>query len=313
MNSSVKRPVRPADHFAEANHASRGFLAVLLGAMGIALAPIWIRQSELGPFATAAHRMLLSAPILYVWCRWEQRKNGTPPPARSTSDWAWLALAGFFFAGDMALWNWSLHLTTVANSTFITNLTPLLVMIGARFILGEAITRAYFLGMPIAFLGAFLMVRSSTLYHPSHLKGDLVSAAATIFYAGYLLTLRQLRRRLSSARLLWGSGLVCCALLFGVAAATERQLLPTRGAAWLPLIGLAWISHVGGQGLIAYGFGHVSAAVGSLILLVQPVIASVLAALLLGEKLRGMDILGGLLVLVGIVISTRRTEPREPR
>lgn len=313
MQSSAQHPVLSTDLPVQPNPSSGGFLAVLLGAIGIGLAPLWIRLSELGPFATAAHRMLLSAPILYLWCRLDQRRTGTPSSAAAASDWGWLALAGFFFAGDMALWNWSLHLTTVANSTFITNLTPLLVMIAARVFLGERITRAYYMGMPIAFLGAFLMVRSSTIYHPDHLKGDLVSGAATVFYAGYLLTLRHLRRRLSTARLLWGSGLVCCALLFGVAAATERQLLPTHGAAWLPLIGLAWISHVGGQGLIAYGFGHMPAALGSLILLVQPVVATLLAAALLGESLKGMDILGGLLVLIGIVISTRRTEPRKPQ
>ena len=88
----------------------------------------------------------------------------------------------------MALWNWSLYLTTVANSTLITNLTPLIVMIVARILLAETVRRSYFLGMPIAFLGAFFLVRSSSIYNPEHLKGDLISGLATLFYAGYLLT-----------------------------------------------------------------------------------------------------------------------------
>ncbi|MBL9170003.1 MAG: DMT family transporter [Verrucomicrobiales bacterium] len=291
--------------------STRGVIAVVLGAAGIGLAPIWIRHSQLGPFATAAHRMLLAAPFLYLWSVLERPRVPDQRPALTSSDWKWLFAAGFFFAGDMALWNWSLHLTTVANSTLITNLTPLLVMIAARIFLGETVRRAYFFGMPVAFLGALCLVGSSSVYRPEHLKGDLISALAIVFYAGYLLTLRQLRQRLSSAQVLSASGLVSCVILFTIAFTAEEQILPAAGAGWLPLLGLALISHVGGQGLIAYGFGHVPAAVGSLILLVQPVVATFLAWWLLGEKLGSVEILGAVLVLAGIVITTMPS--RNPR
>lgn len=310
MKESKIPAAKPATESRTPTVSTAGLIAVAAGATGIGFAPIWIRYSSVGPFATAAHRMLLAAPLLYLWSTLERRAPGKPPTAITRSDALWLAAAGFFFAGDMALWNWSLTLTTVANSTLITNLTPLIVMIAARLLLGETVRRSYFFGMPVAFLGALCLVRSSSLYRPEHLRGDLISALAILFYAGYLLTLRQLRQRLSSAQILSWSGLVSCGILFLIAYLAERQLVPANGSGWLPLLGLAFVSHVGGQGLIAYGFGHVPAAIGSLILLVQPVVATFLAWWLLGEKLGAIEILGAILVLAGIVVTTlpsRRT------
>lgn len=304
MNESREIPDPETAETRRISLSTGGLLAVVAGAAGIGFAPIWIRHSQLGPFATAAHRMLLAAPLLYLWSALERPKHPEQRRSLTRSDAKWLLAAGFFFAGDMALWNWSLYLTTVANSTLITNLTPLIVMIAARIFLGETVRRSYFFGMPVAFLGALCLVRSSSVYKPEHLKGDLISALAIVFYAGYLLTLRQLRQRLSSAQVLSWSGLVSCVILFFIALLAEKQIFPATGSGWLPLLGLALISHVGGQGLIAYGFGHVPAAIGSLILLVQPVVATFLAWWLLGEKLGSIEILGGVLVLAGIIITT---------
>jgi drug/metabolite transporter (DMT)-like permease len=249
--------------------------------------------------------MLLATPLLWAWCRWEKATRPRPSAPLTRSDIVALVLAGLLFAGDMALWNWSLHLTTVANSTLITNLTPLLVMLAARVLFGEPITGRYLLGMPLALLGAACLVRAGSPTLPDHWRGDLVSAAATLFYAGYLLALRRLRQRLSSAVILFASGWISTLVLFGIAVAAGHRLMPSAGG-WLPLVGLAVVSHVGGQGFIAYGFGHVSAAVGSLILLVQPVVAGILAWLLLAEPLGPRQVIGGVLVLLGLGVASRR-------
>ena len=41
-----------------------------------------------------------------------------------------LFLVGFFFAGDLAFWHWSIGLTSVANSTLLVNLAPVFVALG---------------------------------------------------------------------------------------------------------------------------------------------------------------------------------------
>lgn len=309
--SSTRTDPDPTPPRSLTSHPAHGAIALVLGATGIGFAPLWIRSSELGPFSTAAYRLLFACPVFYLWRRWELKKAAAAEPVRHPKleqrDRLWLVLAGLFFAGDMALWNWSLHLTSVANSTLITNLTPLLVMVGAWFLFRERVTRQYLLSLPLAFAGVYLLVRPASADAPSHWKGDFISGIAAFFYAGYLLSLRVIRQRHSTAGALYGAGVTSCIALFLIAWLAGEPLLPPTPGGWLPLLALGFISHVGGQGLIAYGFGHVTAAVGSLVLLVQPVVAAALAWWCLGESMGSLQLAGAVLVLIGIGVAVRRS------
>jgi drug/metabolite transporter (DMT)-like permease len=61
---------------------------------------------------------------------------------------------------------------------------------------------------------------------------------------------------------------------------------------------------VAGQSFIAYGFGHLPASFSSVSLLWQPVVAAVVAWPLLGEPLRGIQIAGGVVTLLGIALAS---------
>jgi len=54
--------------------------ALLLGAVGIAFSPIFVRISEIGPTATAFWRVALALPVLALWMR-----LGTGGPAAATA------------------------------------------------------------------------------------------------------------------------------------------------------------------------------------------------------------------------------------
>jgi drug/metabolite transporter (DMT)-like permease len=67
------------------------------------------------------------------------------------------------------------------------------------------------------------------------------------------------------------------------------------------LVGLALVSQVAGQGLIAWGMAHLPASFSSVSLLLQPVAAAVFAWAILGEAFGALQALGGAVVLAGIV------------
>ena len=81
------------------------------------------------------------------------------------------------------------------------------------------------------------------------------------------------------------------------------------GRGWGVLLGLGIISHVGGQGLIAYALAHLPAGFSSVGLLFQPVVAAILAWIVLSEPLGVMRIAGGITVLAGIALASR-SQPR---
>ena len=280
------------------------FLALIGGATGIGFAPIFVRLSETGPTATAFYRLLFALPLLWVWMWSERRRRpGTPQPRRR-GDFALLGLAGLFFTADLSIWHWSLQFTSVTNSTLITNVAPLFVTIAARVFLGERITRRFLAGMFLALAGVGILTGASYSLSSRHVLGDVLSAVAAAFYAGYLVTLKQLRRSFATPVIMAWAGLASC-LGFGLVAWVSGDVMwaaTPRG--WGVLLALALVAHVGGQTLITFGFGYLPASFSSVSLLWQPVVAAIAAWVVLGEPIGVMQGLGALVVLAGIALAS---------
>ena len=115
----------------------RTLSALLVGAVGIAFAPIFVRLSVLEPTVTAFWRLALAAPLLWLAVRAEK----TPAPPRG--DWLRLAAPGLFFACDLGVWHWSIRYTTVANSTLLANLMPVFVTLFGWLLYGRKVTRLF--------------------------------------------------------------------------------------------------------------------------------------------------------------------------
>lgn len=84
-----------------------------------------------------------------------------------------------------------------------------------------------------------------------------------------------------------------------------EKLILTGLAIWGILVALGLVSHVGGQGLITYAFGHLPASFTSVSLLFQPVVAGAAAWVIFGESLSAVQIGGGVVVLIGIALARR--------
>ena len=276
-------------------------LALFSGAMGIAFAPIGVRLSQVGPSATAFWRLTLALPALWLWLTLEQRAAHHPQRLLTRKDHTRLGLAGLLFAGDLAVWHWSIYFTSVANATLLANCAPLFVVLGGWFIFGQRVSRTFLVAMGVALVGTVLMVGTSFRIGLQHLWGDTLGLITAIFYASYILTVKRLRDEFSVATVMTWSGIACSAALLPIALLSSEQILPVSALGWVPLLGLALISQVGGQSLIAYALAHLPAAFSSVGLLLQPVMATVLAWLMFGETLRPWQAVGGMLVLVGIV------------
>jgi drug/metabolite transporter (DMT)-like permease len=281
------------------------FGALLAGAVGISFAPIFVRLSEVGPSATAFYRVFLALPLLWLWRLQERHKSDAPAQPAGPKDYRQLALAGLLFAGDLALWHWSIQLTSVANATLFANFAPIFVTLGARVLFTEKITSTFLLGMAGALAGAAMVVGNSLSVTAKHVAGDLVGLATAVFYAGYMLSVKHLRRTFSTATIMAWSGLSASPALFLVALASGERLVPTHASGWMVVLALALISQVGGQSLIAYAFAHLPASFSSLSLLLQPAVAALLAWIILAEPLGLVQAFGGAVILCGITVAGR--------
>jgi drug/metabolite transporter (DMT)-like permease len=277
-------------------------VALLAGGCAIAFAPIFVRLSEVGPTASAFWRVALAVPLLWAWMLFARRSAGDRA-ARTFS--VPMLLAGLFFAADLAVWHFSILFTSVANSTLLANLAPIFVAVGGYVLFRQRVTSLFLVGMVTAMAGAFVLVGPSFAAGGRQLLGDALGVLTAVFYGGYFLAIKYLRDSRSTASIMAASTTVTAVVLLPLALATGETMLPTAMSGWLVLLGLALVCQVGGQSLIAYAMAHLPASFSALSLLIQPVMATVYAWVLLGEHIGTAQFLGGVVVLIGIYVARR--------
>ncbi len=277
-------------------------IALFSGAVFIALSPIWVRVADVGPTASAFWRVALAVPLLWILLAFNAKDRITLDKGQLLP----LFAAGIAFAGDLAFWHWSIQYTSVANATLLANLASIFVTLAAWVVWKQRPSATFLTGLAAALAGVALLVRASLGISPTALLGDGLGVVTAMFYAWYLLSVKGLRDRgAATLQLMAVTTTLTAAILLPVALVSGEALLPGTANGWLKLLGLAWISHASGQGLIAYALAHLPAGFSSVGLLFQPVMAALFAWVMLGEPLSALQVAGGLVVLAGIAVARR--------
>ena len=279
---------------------SLALASLFAGACAIGTSAVLVKLCDVGPVSSAFWRVALAIPVLALWARMADggAAGGDPRTNRTL-----LFLCGLFFAGDLAFWHWSIVLTSVANATLLANFAPIFVTLAAWLFFRRRPRAQFVVGLATALAGTALLLRGDFEHSGMALVGDALGIVTAMFYAAYQLTVTRARRQLSTARIMFVSGVVTASLLLPLALFSGERFLPQTAAGWLPLIGLALIAQVAGQGMIAYAMAHLPATFSSVGLLLQPVVAGALAWAVLSEALTPLAIAGGVLVLIGIRIA----------
>ncbi len=276
--------------------------ALLAGAAAIATAPLFVKVSETGPVATAFWRIALALPFLWAWAAIAQRGVLA---ASFAANRRLIIAAGLFFAADLAVWNWSIVLTSVANATLLANLAPIFVTLAMWAFLSRPPATMFLAGLAAALAGVAVLLGGDLGLGGRALLGDALGVVTAMFYAAYQLAVTRLRAGVATSTLMAWSGIFMVVPLLAVALATGESILPATLTGWMLLIGLALIAQVAGQSLIAYAMAHLPATFSSVGLLLQPVMAALYAWVLLGETLGWIEVAGGVLVLIGIRFAQR--------
>jgi drug/metabolite transporter (DMT)-like permease len=288
----------------EAGHFNMtAFILLILGGVAIGTSPIFMRFSEVTPTSAAFWRLLLAIPQLILWQAYDIRKNkGKATPQLNVKDMKPFIIVGFFFALDLTMWHWSVKLTSVANSTLLANMAAIFTAVGGFLFFGERFSKTFIGGMKLALLGAMSLMGHSFELAPENLSGDVLGLITAVAYAGYMIFSGKARQKFSTVSIVLGTAVFGCIFLFPLAINETGLFIPSSLMGWWPLIALAWFTHVVGQSLIVYALAHLPAAFGSITLLIQPVVAAVLAWILFGEFLSIYHFVGAALIISGILV-----------
>ena len=279
------------------------FILLILGGVAIGTSPIFMRFSEVTPTSAAFWRLLMAIPLLILWQAYDIRKNkGKATPQLNVKDMKPFIIVGFFFALDLTMWHWSVELTSVANSTLLANMAAIFTAVGGFLFFGERFSKTFIGGMMLALLGAMSLMGHSFELAPENLSGDVLGLITAVAYAGYMIFSGKARQKFSTVSIVLGTAVFGCIFLFPLAINETGLFVPSSLMGWWPLIALAWFTHVVGQSLIVYALAHLPAAFGSITLLIQPVVAAVLAWILFGEFLSIYHFVGAALIISGILV-----------
>ncbi|MEC8194278.1 MAG: DMT family transporter [Myxococcota bacterium] len=283
--------------------ANSRIILVLMASIGaISTAAILVRLvPDMHPIAIAFWRTAAVAVILAPTL-------AAPRSLRPRGSMFWWSIgAGLCLAFHFWAWFASLQLTTVIRSTVLVCLTPIWAGLWSWTIFKEPPSIRFWVGIGIALVGVISMTQGSTeAGSAASMEGDLLALAGGFLSGTYLTIGRGVRAKSG-----WGPyGAILCASCAGwlvLLALISGASLAVVGsnAVWVlaaMALGPQLIGHIGFAWLVRY----VPATIIGAAILLEPVGATALGTVILDEWPSTEEVVGGIIILLGVLVATVR-------
>lgn len=266
--------------------------------VAISFAAIFVKWSDAPSTVLSMYRMYFACLLLLpiVWVHQAQFKKLT------RNEWFFLALSGACLGLHFALWFGSLKLTTVASSTIILALQPIVALLGGYLFYKERVGVGTLITIGISVIGVVMIGWGDLGGHSRHaIIGDVLSFLCVIAVVGYLLIgqnkVKQMSHWIYSFSVFFFAGFFLH--IFNIVTnVSVTGYAPKEWGIFMLLAIFPTIAHVIFNFLLTY----VNSTTISMSVLGEPVGATILAVLLLGERLTIFQFIGGFCVLCGVMI-----------
>jgi drug/metabolite transporter (DMT)-like permease len=292
--------------------------ALLTAILAVSTASIFIRfaQKEAPSLVIAAYRLTLASLVLAPMALARHRDELR---CLTRSELLLGLLSGVFLALHFATWITSLEYTTVASSVVLVSTSPLWVALLAPVFLKEPLSRFALVGMLLALVGGTIIGLSDTCRWQAGLNcpplsefvqgkasfGNFLALAGAWAVTGYLLIGRKLRARMSLIPyifMVYGMAALVLIVIMLLAGESPVGYQPSTYV-WLLL--LAFVPQLVGHSTYNWALRYLPVAFVAVITLGEPIGSTILAFMILQETPSFLQIVGGILILAGIYITSR--------
>lgn len=288
---------------------SQILVVVVIGIIGVSLAAIWIRLAvdavavdhKVGfSLFLAASRMILAAIIfLPTW------KNPKSDRAQANAYYYAIA-AGICLAIHFATWITSLAYTSIAASTVLVTTNPIWVGLFSWWWYQEKLTRPQVVGIAIALLGGITMAiadSNSGGNYSNPILGDALALLGAVMSSLYIIFGSQAQRRgLATGSYIAIAYFTAALCLFPLPFLSGTSYFGYTGKVYLYVFLMAIMSQVVGHTSLNWAVRWVSPTLISLSLLFEPVVASLVGAIIFKEVPTASLLSGGFIIVLGIAI-----------
>jgi drug/metabolite transporter (DMT)-like permease len=281
---------------------SNPYVSLSLGIICLSFSPLFTHWADAPGIVTSFYRMLIAVLVLAPFIT--KIFPSTDFEASSSLNWHQIlipVLAGMFSGVDHALWGTALKETSVANATLLNYISPLWVSLIAILVLKERYKAYYWLGLVLVLAGSISVLNIFNTTLTFNFRGEGFAVISSFFYAGYFLLTQKGRTFYTTLQQLFISLLSCCITLGVIIILFRLPIFGFSQTTYLIFLLSALFSQLLGYFSLTHSLGKIPASIVSPSLSLQPVITALLAVPFASQALAGHQILGGLLVLVGII------------
>jgi drug/metabolite transporter (DMT)-like permease len=285
----------------------RTFAGVSIGIIAISFASIFIKFCDDVPsIMIATYRLTLSSIILLIIAK----SKGIRLSSFNKKHLLLGMLGGLFLSLHFSFWISSLKFTSVASSVVLVATNPIFVGIFSYLFFKEKQPTELILGIVLSFSGSIILavgdsgLQGLTVQNPSFLLGDILAFLGAIMASGYLVVGSKLREEMD---VLSYTSMVYTFSAFFLLIASISLGLPFAGykqSSYFYMVLLAIIPQLIGHTAFNWALKHLKASMVAITILGEPIGASILAYIILGETIKSFQSIGIILIFLAIIIAS---------
>lgn len=282
--------------------------ALAAGLIAFGFAPILVRfAADTSPIVLVTYRTVFAALFLlpYWWLKREPAAQRNVPAKERFQ----VILAGICLGLHFTCWISSLYYTSVASASVLVTVHPILVILVERFLFKRSFAAATWVGVVMAFAGSVLLGISDSQVTQSFadpLFGNFLAFSAAAIFVVYLFIGQKIRQKREWIDYVFPvyavAALICLVLVLG----TGQSLLDISTVGVWVGIGLAAGPQILGHGSMNFAVKFISPTLLSTLILIEPLLASVLAFFLFSELPPILSIIAMTIIMAGIGLTWRR-------
>ncbi len=290
---------------------NRAYLALAIGIFATSLAAIFIKlaQNEDVPSLLIADGRLVIATLVLTPLVTRNKQYKQQIAQLSRRELMLIIVSGLFLALHFASWVTSLEYTTVLISSVLVSTTPIWVALLEVFVLRAKLSSSLIAGLIIALIGGTVIGLSGsaeveTVKNNQPLLGAILSTVGAVAVAVYFVIGRKLRSTLSVTPYIWTVYGTAAITLFFAVLLTKTPVIGHSSEGYIWILAVALIPQLIGHSSYNFALGYLPATYISLSNQTEPLIGAMAAYFVFTEIPGGLQLIGGIIILAGVVWAT---------
>lgn len=275
-------------------------IVIIFGVFGTALSAILVRYSTAASTVLVFYRMLFSVLLLCPVIIAGHGKELKKITIRLLSK---CAVSGIFLGLHFFCYFQSLKYTSVASSVVLVDTEIFFVALGSLLLFREQLSVKGWVSIFLTFIGSAVVAMGDA--GENNLLGDILALSGAMCSAVYTLIGRHCRKEMSTSMYTWIVYFFAGVTVWVVTLFSDEGITNIDAGNALVALGLAVFCTLLGHSIFSWGLRYEKASFISTAKLLEPVFASLMAAVIFYEIPSQSSVIGGFLIILGIVTYIR--------